>query len=71
MKLEISNRKKFGKLTNMLKFNKTILKKSTGQKRYSKENEKEFDKNENEDTYTKTYESHYCLMEIHSYKRLH
>lgn len=40
MKLEISNRKKFGKLTNMLKFNKTILKKSTGQKRYSKENEK-------------------------------
>lgn len=30
---------------------------------------KEFDKNE--DTYTKTYESHYCLMEIHSYKRLH
>lgn len=30
---------------------------------------KEFDKNENEDTYTKTYESHYCLMEIHSFKR--
>ena len=40
MKLESSNRKKSGKLTNMLKLNKTILKKSTGQKRYSKENEK-------------------------------
>lgn len=56
MKLEISNRKKFGKFINILKLNKTIL--NNQQVRGNIQNKifkKYFEKNENEDTCTKTY----------------
>lgn len=50
MKLEISNRKTSGKLTNMWKLNNTLLNKQWVKKEIKKEIRKYFKENENEHT---------------------